>query len=82
MNNSDKPAFPAVNDSSTDAQSFYEPGLTKREYFAAIAMQGLIIAHSAQSNTQSVDVALAIEWADELLNALNLPQTLEDDDNY
>ena len=48
MKNSDYPAFPAeiqVGDNGIEAiqtgiTTFSVPGLTKREYFAAMAMQG------------------------------------------
>lgn len=36
MKNSDQPAFPADSQTQTDG------GLTKREYFAAMAMQGIL----------------------------------------
>jgi len=41
MNNADKPAYPAIE----RGKDFYESahlGLTKREYFAAKAMQGML----------------------------------------
>ena len=44
-------------------------GLTKREYFAAIAMQGIL---SSKIQTDSVFVAnYAVEYADALIEALN-----------
>jgi len=39
-------------------------GLTKREYFAAMAMQGLLSAGRQ-------DIELAVNYADELINELN-----------
>lgn len=50
-------AYPAVNG----------PDLTKREFFAAMAMQGF----AADPNFDSDPGKLAIEWADKLIKALN-----------
>lgn len=57
MNNAAACAFP------TGAEG--DPGLTKREYFAAMAMQGFA-AHGAQS----APAKAAVHWADALLAAL------------
>ena len=48
-----------------------ELGITKREYFAAMAMQGLI-ANAPINNLSNYKegVSLAIEWSDELLKQL------------
>lgn len=47
-------------------------GLTKREYFAAMAMQGLL----AESKINEATVAiLAVDYADELIKRLNKEQT-------
>ena len=40
MNNADKPAMPIVVPASEQPE-FYSTGLTKREQFAAMAMQGM-----------------------------------------
>jgi hypothetical protein len=47
-----------------------QKGLTKREYFAAIAMQG-ILAGKIQTDTTFV-AEYAIDCADELIELLNL----------
>ena len=70
MDNGDKPtekpqyAFPL-----TDGETFANDGLTKREYFAGLAMQGLLV------NNSSAPYKLVSEWsiaqADELLKQLN-----------
>ena len=62
MRNGDKAAFPE--------QSFGElkGGLTKREYFAAMAMQGLLVRKSTFTGTSITN--LAISAADLLLEAL------------
>jgi len=47
-------------------------GLTKREYFAAMAMQGLLARASTGSSSQYAD--LAVDCADALIQQLNKPQ--------
>ena len=44
-------------------------GLTKREYFAAMAMQGLLA--SGVDNFRKPAVEYAVEYADDLINELN-----------
>jgi len=47
-------------------------GLTKREHFAGLAMQGLIAnAISGHLGNSSEGVTLAIQWADDLIAELN-----------
>ena len=49
-----------------------ENGLTKREYFAAIAMQGLIMnAPNGHLSNSHEGVQLATQWADALIIQLN-----------
>jgi len=72
MKNSNSCAFPV------DARKHIIGGLTKREYFAAMAMQGLLSAMSGLDNSQFVPnldntkycADLAVDAADELLRAL------------
>lgn len=45
----------------------HEPGLTKREYFAALAMQGLLSNPVVMGNLAE----MAVEHADALINELN-----------
>ena len=45
-------------------------GLTTREYFAAMAMQGIIAAHSLVHNGDAA-AELAVELADKLIEELN-----------
>lgn len=45
------------------------PGLSKREYFAAMAMQGIISRVGVYDNKENA--AAAVEAADELIKALN-----------
>lgn len=77
MNNADRPAFPA----DTDRLPSGAYGLTKREYFAALAMQGIFASGRIKSEGQvtvehigySVGI-LAIAAADALLAALDKPK--------
>jgi hypothetical protein len=63
MSKANVPAFPIV----TSAGFGTAPGLTKREYFAAVALQGLLAFEPASIN---VIVPDAVEYADALLAAL------------
>jgi len=47
------------------------PGLTKRELFAAMAMQGLLAADPGYSLTSLNVATYALEQADDLILALN-----------
>lgn len=50
-------------------------GLTKREYFAALAMQGLLANHGTERRVYHESVASeAVKSADALLNELSKPQ--------
>lgn len=81
MKNGDKPAFAVLH--SIDGNWVKEPlekyqGLTKREYFAAMAMHGLLAnpelfrIASEQKPEVSIDIysKAAIEHADDLLKQL------------
>ena len=74
MKNADKPIYPFNeidwNRSSSEVTTYYsqESGLTKREYFAGLAMQGLLAANNGQ--TQKYLAKKAIELSDELLKQL------------
>ena len=65
MNNADFPAMPYTFDIGGGFRKV-SPGLTKREYFAGLAMQGLI-AHG-YGLIQGPE--LAVEYADALLKEL------------
>lgn len=58
------PIFPAMPDETV-------PGLTKREYFAAMAMQGLLADPEARNQGSSSVASSAVMHADELIKALN-----------
>ncbi len=67
MTNGDHSAFatPQPNTEYTDADN--HDGLSKREYFAAMAMQGLLQTVSGIHTAAS----LSVEAADALIKALN-----------
>lgn len=78
MENGNKPINPtpiAGGDKSVvsahDANNVntFDAGLTKREYFAAMAMQGLV-SNSKAINEPSTIANRAIKYADELLKIL------------
>ena len=69
MTNSKDPVTPHLtyNKNSGKADGFMD-GLTKREYFAAMAMQGLI---AREPNSIEYIAFYAVDLADELIKALN-----------
>ena len=67
MKNSENPAFPVdfVENHVT------EKGLTKREYFAGVAMQGLLSQYNlSKPEDQEIVCKMSVQLADELLNQL------------
>lgn len=66
MTNPNEPVFPS------DVSSYFVPGLTKREYFAAIALQGTLAAYSSGSMLPLPHYVakLAVDYANALLVAL------------
>lgn len=71
MENKNLPAFPTLGDVSHNPQWVTEGGLTKREYFAAMALQGIM---SKQYVTCEGAAKTAVQAADELLNQLDKQQ--------
>lgn len=78
MNNGEKPAMPTnwLNEKSGNVE--FNNGLTKREYFAAMALQGMLANSDAtmetiknRSNPIDVFPIQAVEMADELLKQLD-----------
>lgn len=63
--NKHKPAFP-----STDGKTFASDGLTKREYFAGLAMQGLM-SNSTIIVNDIENIKQCVLIADELLKQLS-----------
>ncbi len=72
MYNQDKPAFPYVKTVEKDTLSQETAqGLTKREYLAALAMQGILSSHFDNTLTPETVADYATHCADGLLDALN-----------
>lgn len=69
MSRGDQVAFPA---DSREARTF--AGLSVREHFAAMAMQGLIAGHSCMRDDQQLAAHWAVVHADALLAAFQRPQ--------
>jgi hypothetical protein len=61
-------AFP-FNDIDINGHKTYSLGLTKREYFAALAMQGLLANDYHEVDLEDL-VSRAIEYSDELIKQL------------
>ena len=86
MNNADKPIHVKNGENiihsfnSTDYSQGNFEGLTKREYFAGLAMQGLISSFTEKASNGSwgleikETIIVAIEYADELLKQLETTQ--------
>lgn len=74
MENKDKPSFPVIIDKSNSVHTETHVGLTKREYFAAMALKGLLTTLIPLDNNQlcpndegiKLAVKLAVIAADEL----------------
>lgn len=77
MENKNQPIHPLEFDSQKDTQNMgYVSkfrGLTKREYFAGLAMQGMLSGHELQLSKAEADVIAmqSIQFADALLEALS-----------
>ncbi len=76
MSNADEAAFPVPHVAMPEGEHIHQgvPGLTKREYFAAMAMQGIIAGNQpvcfvADCEKKFAKAALMI--ADAILTALN-----------
>ena len=86
MKNADKPINPVMMQKvgenkfraskPSDVKKWNIPteGLTKREYFAGLAMQGMIANTDTYVQDKSVIAKLSIEHADELLKQLENEQ--------
>lgn len=76
MKNGNEPAFPTDSAAQVGPQTWHFEGLTKREYFAALAMQGLNarIDHLCPNKGLTMEQTIAkwaVEQADALLAELN-----------
>ena len=63
--NADSSAFSCATDSGVMRE-----GLSKREYFAGLAMQGMLANKDASDFTSFTTAEVAIRYADELLEQL------------
>lgn len=79
MKNADQPSFPSHHDYKYNTDAVVNNGLTKREYFAGLAMQGLLSRPPQEPIRLSGGgcpspaydlIAEAIKKADELLKQL------------
>jgi len=82
MNNANEPAFPDPFRANDPEKYKTEPmdmptGLTKREYFAAMAMQGILANTSEEFINSSAIANVAVRCADALLLALSKPENTE-----
>lgn len=68
------PAFPLVV-IDDEGQRDVQDGLTKREYFAAAALQGLLAGPLKPGATTESVAVFAADCADRLVEALNAPRT-------
>ena len=69
-NNETKPNEP-INIIYNSANVISTTGLTKREYFAAMAMQGALANKSAHEKTMEMITKSAVKLADILIEELN-----------
>ncbi len=74
MENGNQPAF--GYGFANEQHYLEEKGLTKREYFAAMALQGIIAAHNIYETgiNNEVNAKTAVNAADELLKQLKTKQ--------
>ncbi|MDY7116562.1 hypothetical protein RAN53_09385 [Halomonas sp. SSL-5] len=75
MKNADMPAMPSGirEDYNNLAQEPLNLGLTKREFFAAMAMQGLLACPGVSATNRHIAIE-SVDCADELLAALGKPK--------
>jgi len=70
MENKNLPAFPIVVEPGTEGQTSYE-GLSKREWYVGMALQGLLAARGNDPNyTYSELVDDAVSTADSIIEQL------------
>jgi hypothetical protein len=64
------------NHSASPVKQWNWTGLTKREYFAAMAMQGFLASYAGELNSPKPEnvAEKSCEYADELIKALNETQ--------
>lgn len=69
--NADTPAFPFIGTDSSGYTTALATGLSKREHFAGLAMQGLLANKRSMDITDDALTEVAIAFADRLITALN-----------
>ena len=75
MSKADEPAFPGKRLDNRAGEIHFLPGLTKREYFAAMAMQG-IIQNPGSGSVSLIGIARdAVRQADALIAELEKEPT-------
>lgn len=87
MNNGNNPAYatePLKRDNLSDSNNVFEycKGLTKREYFAGLAMQGILAASHSDAESSAGFYTpdpnhiakLSVSYADKLLKELETPR--------
>lgn len=67
------PNAPIYSDFTSVTDPDYKKGLTKREYFAAIAMQGLCADPTFTEDYDTITIS-AVKFADKLIEKLNLQE--------
>lgn len=66
------PAFPHTEMCDDGSYFLSHLGLTKREYFAGLAMQGIVASCNSRGVLMDTEIApFAVKWADALIAALN-----------
>ena len=82
MKNADQSAFPVADTINPMTGERCDPlngGLSKREYFAAMAMQGLVLSNPSQIDTTHIELVAqqAVQYSDALLSELSNPSEEE-----
>ncbi len=78
MENSKKPAYPCVRTTEDGDIDAIDGGLTKREHFAALAMQSYVNNYYGQRESTQDEVAkLSVKMADKLLLELSRAENRE-----
>lgn len=67
----DEPAFPTDSEAQIGPGSYHFPGMTKREYFAALALQGLLANSKSEPEDTIHNAIVALRNADTLINKLS-----------
>ena len=74
MSNANEPAYPILLHEGEELPGGVEPsGITKREHFAAMAMQGFLACPGVSATNRHIAIG-SVACADELLAALEEPK--------